>query len=282
MARWVYVVGDRDRECASVINVRERELHEVTQLQSNDTVFVPHGAPLEHFIDNFINDLTVDIVVISGRTHNHGIADQWTYNLRINILLNNPRILYWFCQNIQLYGGENLYHAKLFPFPYGLKELYFKGKEIFRAYKKVFYETLQGAENKSIIVYAGPLGNTNSNRSNVPHGNQFISPEEYFRKMSKSMYILSPNGDRPECYRHYEAIGLGTVPITELDPFFYRHLSNAGFHGVLFNNSNWNVSSLETKLDLFPVVNRNIIWENFWEDWIDDGVGRNLSWNDSR
>ena len=25
----------------------------------------------------------------------------------------------------------------------------------------------------------------------------------YYQRMAKSMYIVSPNGDRPECYRHY-------------------------------------------------------------------------------
>lgn len=280
MARWLYVA--QDQECATVDSVQERVLHKITQLQNNDTVFVPHGAPLEHFIDHFIDDLSVDIVVISGRTHNSYIDDQLTYNLKINLLLNNPHILCWFCQNVQRYGGGTLHHPKLFPFPYGLKELYHKGTEIFDAYKKVFYETLElndfNAENKSIIVYAGPLGNTNAMRSNIPRGKK-LPPEEYFREMSKSKYILSPDGDRPECYRHYEAIGLGTVPITQLDPFLHRHLSNAGVHGIIFNNWNWNITSLEAELDLFPAVNRNLIWENFWEDWIDDEVGRKLHWN---
>jgi hypothetical protein len=48
-----------------------------------------------------------------------------------------------------------------------------------------------------------------------------IEPSDNFAHVTVSTYIFSHNGDRPEHYRHY---GLGTVPITELDPIFHRHL----------------------------------------------------------
>ena len=64
----------------------------------------------------------------------------------------------------------------------------------------------------------------------------------FHETLREHRYVISPNGDRPECFRHYEALGLGTIPITELDPVLYRHLA-AG--PVIFSESSWNVTQLE-------------------------------------
>jgi hypothetical protein len=97
--------------------------------------------------------------------------------------------------------------------------------------------------------------------------------------MANSTYIFSPNGDRPECYRHYEAIGIGTVPITELDPFFFRHLGNGPNGPVIFGNKIWNLTVLANELDPKPLVKRGMIREDYWMDWVDGVVGFRLNWN---
>ena len=91
----------------------------------------------------------------------------------------------------------------------------------------------------------------------------------------EAKYILSPNGDRPECHRHYEAIGLGTAPITQLDPILFRHLGSS----VIYNNSNWNLTLLEEELGPNIEVNRNLIREDYWMTWVDNVVGKRLNWN---
>jgi len=88
--------------------------------------------------------------------------------------------------------------------------------------------------------------------------------------MAKSKYVLSPNGDRSECFRHYEAIGLGSVPITELDPILYRHFDNGS---VIFNNKEWNLTLLEKELHPKPIVKCSMIREDYWMDWVDNVIG---------
>lgn len=51
---------------------------------------------------------------------------------------------------------------------------------------------------------------------------------------------------------------MGAVPITELDPFLYRHLADGP---VIFQTANWNVTDLEAKLPPNPTVNRNLVFE---------------------
>ena len=38
--------------------------------------------------------------------------------------------------------------------------------------------------------------------------------------MQEARYIISPIGDRDDCYRHYEAIGLGTIPIANVNKLY--------------------------------------------------------------
>jgi hypothetical protein len=94
--------------------------------------------------------------------------------------------------------------------------------------------------------------------------------------MHESKYIISPDGDRPECYRHYEAIGLGTMPITQLHPHLYRHLSG----NVVFNQTKWNMTELEMKLPTNPDVNRRLLYEEYWMEYVERVVGRPMRWWD--
>ncbi|KAL3816092.1 hypothetical protein ACHAXA_011417 [Cyclostephanos tholiformis] len=144
-------------------------------------------------------------------------------------------------------------------------------------------------DDRPTFVYVGPLkkvdhrgrssdGVGGGGRENVPGSDvDRIPPHDYFVNMSHSRYVLSPNGDRPECHRHYEALGLGTVPITELDPILFRHLAGGP---VVYANREWNATALERVLDPRPIVNRNLIREDYWMGWMEDVVGRRLNWND--
>jgi hypothetical protein len=113
-------------------------------------------------------------------------------------------------------------------------------------------------------------------RKQVPQGEK-LHPIQHFRNMHESNYVVSPDGDRPDCYRHYEAIGLGAVAITQMNPKYYRHLAG----NVIFNNTNWNLTELETNLPRNPMVNRRLVFEEYWMEYVERIVGRPLRWWDS-
>ena len=130
--------------------------------------------------------------------------------------------------------------------------------------------------------------NIGDGRRNIPGSKSYseykkerLLPIHYFTNIYNSRYILSPNGDRPECFRHYEALGLGTVPITELDSKLglFRHLLDGP---VIYDNRAWNVTLLGQTLDPYPIVNRNLIREDYWMNWMEEQIGSNvrLTWND--
>ncbi len=234
------------------------------------TIFVPITA-LDQFVDKMLDLINSDIVVISSRDW----LTEGAKDLSIAKLLNNTNVVHWFATNLPRYGGSDPYHPKISPWPYGLPETGRTGAVTHDLYKRVYNEQRSSNSTKSMAIYAGPLSTKDGRRQNIPNSPR-LPPEDYFRKMATANYILSPDGDRPDCFRHYEALGLGTVPITELDPILYRHLAGGP---IIYNNTDWNLKSLESKLDPHPVVNRDLVREDYWMAWAEHVVGKKLNWN---
>ena len=76
----------------------------MTNVRHNDTIYV---------VFTFLLNMTIDAVVISR----HPFNVQPAINDAIPTLLDSLRVVVWFCQNLRKYGGDNLYHAKVHPFP---------------------------------------------------------------------------------------------------------------------------------------------------------------------
>jgi hypothetical protein len=43
---------------------------------------------------------------------------------------------------------------------------------------------------------------------------------EFLNNLLQSNFVISTTGDRDDCYRHYECIGLNAIPISNIDPFY--------------------------------------------------------------
>jgi hypothetical protein len=88
-------------------------LHNASQLNENDTVYVPF-TEVDLFVNDILDGVSTDIIVISGDWRNVKPAS----NVSIYKLLTHPNVLQWFCQNLPNYGGADPFHPKIAPFPY--------------------------------------------------------------------------------------------------------------------------------------------------------------------
>jgi hypothetical protein len=136
-------------------------------------------------------------------------------------------------------------------------------------------------------------------RKNVPSGPK-LNLTEYYDEIANHRFLLSPNGDRPECYRIYEALGLGTIPITELPFQLYFHLKDGP---ILYNTTDWYLHEQEalerlrvglshwaaattnprSNKDTSNVLvgNRIMVLEEYWMEYVERRVkGRQLRWFD--
>ena len=94
--------------------------------------------------------------------------------------------------------------------------------------------------------------------------------------MHQSSYVLSPDGDCLESHCHYEAIALGTMPITSLNPHFYSHLKG----NAIFEEHRWNLTKLNERLPCKSEVNQRLIFEEYWMEYIEQIVGCLMHWWD--
>ncbi|KAI2513141.1 methyltransferase [Fragilaria crotonensis] len=244
-----------------------------SQIEPYDTIYV-NTRGLTDFVETILPNITLPIILIVGQ-HRHVV--QLIPEETEATLLNSSFIVRLFSQNLGYHFRQPL-HPKLAPWPYGILPhhwpLGFLSKAILRLQSDTNHSKTGG------IMY-GYLSMTNVKRQNIPSGPQ-LNYTEYYDEIARHRFILSPDGDRPDCFRTYEAIGLGTVPITELPADLYRHLQPAP---VLFETSDWNLSETQAMRRLgvtqYPSVNQMLVLEEYWLDYVEREIGgRDLRWFD--
>lgn len=249
-----------------------------------DTVYVPFTR-VEHFVTNLLPEIDDNkpIVVISGQWYLVNAVKDDT----IQRLLDHSSVAAWFCQNLDVYAANFTRHPKVLPFPYGsfdapFRHLYTKRKQFLEHVARV-----RQTESRRIAgLHLGYFGGTSTDRTGIPKGPKQPTVE-YYDSLASSRYIFSPNGDRPECYRHFEAIGLGTIAITQMNPWTYRHLTGS----VIFNNSDWNVTRWNSTTTAMPLLTdggavvletpiADMIYQDYWKGYVEQQMNQTLNWDD--
>lgn len=88
------------------------------------------------------------------------------------------------------------------------------------------------------------------------------SIEKYLENISKSKYVISPHGMKPDCYRHWESLYLNSIPIT------LKHPKLKSFEDlpILFLNS-WDELSEELLINEYESLlnkSREKLDLNYW------------------
>ena len=212
---------------------------------------------LDDFFNKFYNHLN-DITLIS---HN---SDYGIYDRHLKYLDDN-KIKAWYCQN------RETSHPKLFSIPIGLANSQWPHGN------QQLISSIRGEQNsKEILVYKNFDIGTNHNErhicNNITNNNGIhlssnTSIANYWRILSKSIFIISPPGNGIDCHRVWEALYLRTVPIVKYHESFsqFKHLP------ILFID-NWEevtIDNLRSKLDEFKYREFNDIQEltiDYWKN----------------
>jgi len=266
IASWVFTSNSDTTnpwalDCIGVSN-ESQFIHGSEHLvQVNDTIYVPIHS-LAYFNKHILPNILVPVIIMCGQFilfADKDLSDDWE-NWFLP-LYSNPNVLKVFCHNAKEYAKQ--LHPRMEPFPFGLKHQHYNKMlptplEIFC---KCFFHLLQ-LPQKSISVFKGFVStHTNPQREAMPRSPK-LPLKQYYNHLAKSHYVLSPNGDQPEGYHHYEAIAFGAIPVTKLDPYHHRHLRDAP---VIYHNTNWDITGPTTLqllgLKHFPHVNCIMIFE---------------------
>lgn len=149
-------------------------------------------------------------------THN---SDQSIDNRHIGIL-NNNYLIKWFAQNV------NIYNDKLFSIPIGLANRRWPHGNI-----EILNKIINENNKKENMVYCNIDVNTNIiertdclNNILPIKNSEKVSFEEYLRIVSKSFFIISPNGNGIDCHKTWESLYLKSIPIVtnSINISFYK------------------------------------------------------------
>ena len=98
----------------------------------------------------------------------------------------------------------------------------------------------------------------------------YTNTKDFYKLMNNSKFILSPIGDRNDTYRHLEAIGLGSIPIANVE-ILYKELYRDNMFYV--NNTYDMLAIYNMNLELeYNCPNKDLICLEYWKDYIKNNI----------
>jgi len=188
-------------------------------IKSGDIIKVQVDC-LKYFLDDVLPWLEITqtrIILITGQYTppilKKGIISE--------ILLKHPNILLWICEE-PIY--DECEHRKFMAFPIGFCHMSIQAYMDFVKHQTKNKPSAPIWDKPSIVINT-PNGvhrhlPINHIRRTHPifgaESGARIPYEEYLTRILQAQFVMSPVGDRDDCHRHYESIGLGAIPISNL------------------------------------------------------------------
>ncbi len=186
-------------------------------VKEGDTIFV-NGNLLEQFFDRVYPKIKKRFILVS---HNSTrlVPEKLAH------YLDDNKIIVWFTRN-----PDRTDHPKLKGLPLGLGNAYFPFGN--REIGDRVIAQLPGKKKHLLYLGFNPrtCGNVRWHLYRMFQHARFcykperrVSYEQYLIDLSESMFVLSPRGAGLDCYRHWESLLMGAIPIIQsstLDPLF--------------------------------------------------------------
>lgn len=154
-----------------------------------------------HFVMNILPAIDKKVVLITSGFEYYPFARTEL----TDIVLNHPNVVLWISTNPIYEASE-----KYMPFPIGFSPFNLS------VYTNILLNTEITKTDDFTHMH---LSQTNPCRDLLPKGNKYPA-EEFYDNIQKSRFMISPIGDRDDCYRHYECIGLKTIPISNVSKYY--------------------------------------------------------------
>jgi hypothetical protein len=198
-----------------------------------------------HFIENILPKINKKIVLITSDFEHVGPSR----NEQTDFILNHPNIVLWISTN-PIYEPSEKYMA----FPAGFSPFNLS------IYVDILLNKEIIKENELTHMHLSP---TNSCRELLPKGEK-CSEDVFYNNILKSKFMISPIGDRDDCYRHYECIGLKTIPISNIGDY-YKEI----FHdNMYYCDITTMIKSIETGIVEYEYKepNQDLITYDYYKD----------------
>lgn len=205
--------------------IKEQKIKDITcknlrflkDISCNDIIIVSFSE-FDFFVNEILKKLKpeIKIILITAQIdlpilHKNDLTDY---------VLNHDNIIKWYSHN-PIYIPSNKYG----PFPYGIHTE--KINIIYNISKLMSKEKLKKCKfdsvyNSAIRVHSH-LPDDHIRHSDIFNKN-LDEYHDYLSNIAISKYIISPSGDREDCFRHWESLLLGCIPISNISKDKYYSL----------------------------------------------------------
>lgn len=212
----------------------------------------------KYFVNDVLPKINKKIILFTSMAH---LTKSGNGNSRDKItddLLKNDKILLWVSTN-PIY--EN--HPKYMAFPYGFNPLSIYQYYYYIKKNKTINKTIEVSNLYSCAHKHLPHNHIRKKYKilGVNSGNR-LNYKNYLDIISKSKFLISTAGDRDDCFRHYEAIGLETVPISNIN---YEEIFGDSMYTTSENNLVKIATSKKSDIE-YKKPNKNIIYFKYWKN----------------
>ena len=209
LSSYPYVCGNAFREYCDFVYDNQSTINNPSEIQPGNTVFVK-TVRLEQFFKKIHPSIQHPYILIT-HNHDHSIPGKYAK------YLDEDKLIAWFGINV-----ENHVHPKLHPIPIGIMSARQKDH-----YVEIIDSIRAHIPNipKSIVLYMNFSISTNSQEQGKVFDLFIRQPwckhvektifQNYANDVSQSKFVLSPRGIGIDCYRTWEAILLGSIPIVK-------------------------------------------------------------------
>jgi hypothetical protein len=194
------------------LNIKANDLlkhHNYNNIKNNDIIQVQVDF-FDFFYDKvvpFLNKQNINIILITSQWH----LPQIHKNHKTDSLVNNKNIRLWISQN-PIYK-----HEKYMAFPYGISHHHItqyidfinsysttKTIKVLNQYSSAHQHLPPDHIRKVYDIFGKQSGKS-------------MNYHEFLTNLSNAEFVISTSGDRDDCYRHYECIGLHAIPISNIN-----------------------------------------------------------------
>ena len=198
----------------------------------------------------------VKVVIITSQWH----LPQIERNHIPDDLLDNSNIILWISQN-PIYTNNEKYMA----FPYGISH-----RLIYDYVHFIKSNNINTSKNIKLLNQCdrvhGHLPDNHIRKKfdifGKNSGKEIVNYTEFLTNILYSEFVISTSGDRDDCFRHYECIGLNAIPVSNInDGYKYIFEDNMVYSNAeeMMNMINTNIVNYNYKKP-----NRDILTIPYW------------------
>jgi hypothetical protein len=207
-AEYVSVCGFRD--CCQFAIENKQTPFAAEQVKDGDAIFVKNRYT-EFFFKHYHPLIRAKYVLVTHFSDNSSPGKCAAY-------LDDPKLLAWFAENV-----EEFSHPKLIPIPVGLNNSTIEKPTHLKTFEAamLYAHTSQ----RTIPLYINYLDRKETRERAITQqlfkDKKFCvcslrKPfEAYLKDLATSQFVLSPRGAGLDCYRTWEALYLGAIPIVK-------------------------------------------------------------------